>query len=84
MDSTNRLRTRNQFMRDIEENFGITKAQLLAAVDGLDDYFETNATAINTAIPQPARSAMTTSQKSLLVAYIALRRAGRLKAEEDT
>lgn len=83
MDSTNRIRTRNQFMREVRENYGLTKADLLAAVDGLDDYFDTNATAINTAIPQPARGALTTQQKALLVAYIALRRAGKLKAEED-
>lgn len=83
LSTQDRTRTSAQFMRDIKESFGITKADLLAAIGGLDDYLDTNAAAINTAIPQPARSALTAAQKASLVAYIALRRAGRLKAEED-
>ena len=83
MISGERAITTAQFMRDIRENFGCSKVDVRAAVDALDDYFTSNATAINTAIPQPARGAMTTAQKLNLIAYVAMRRSGRLKAEED-
>jgi len=83
LSATDRARVAAQFMRDIRESFGVTKTQLRAAVDGVDDYFDTNAAAINTAIPVAARSAMTAAQKAALVGYVAFRRAGRLIAEED-
>lgn len=49
---------------------GLTKADLRAAVDALDDYFNTNAAAINSAIPQPARGALTQSQKARLLVHV--------------
>ncbi len=49
---------------------GLTKADVLAAVNALDDFMNTNATAVNNAIPQPARSALTTTQKALLLQYV--------------
>ena len=48
----------------------VEKADLRAAFDALDTFFEANAGAINNAIPQPARSAMTTQQKALMLAII--------------
>lgn len=57
------------------ESFGTcSKAELLAAVNGLDDYLETNAAAINSAIPQPARAQLSTKQKALLLALVCLLR----------
>lgn len=41
-----------------------------------DDYLETNAVAMNSSIPQPARSVLTTPQKAALLAYTAMRRWG--------
>ena len=52
----------------------ITKADLRAAVDALDDFLNTNAAAINQAIPQPARSALTVPQKARLLIYVVERR----------
>lgn len=52
----------------------ITKADLRAAVDALDDFLNTNASAINQAIPQPARSALTVPQKTRLLVYVVERR----------
>ena len=40
------------------------KADLRAMFNGLDDYFNTNASAINTSIPQPARTAVPTATKA--------------------
>jgi hypothetical protein len=54
----------------------LTKAQLRAAVDALDDFLNTNATAINNAIPAAARTALSTSQKAALLNYVVLRRWG--------
>lgn len=83
MDATNRARACAQLMRDLREDFHCLKVDLQEAIDGIDDYFTANATAINNAIPATARAALTTSQKAVLVGYVALRRAGKLKAEED-
>jgi hypothetical protein len=56
----------------------LTKAQLRAAVNGVDDWAESNATSFNNAIPQPARGAMTTKQKTMLLQFVILKRAGVL------
>jgi hypothetical protein len=63
-----------QWMRLNTEGCGITKADLRAAVNALDDFLETNAATINSAIPQPARGSLTSAQKARLLAYVALRR----------
>ena len=56
------------------ENVGplpaIVKDDFLAAVAGLDEYLDANATAINQAIPQPARGALSVKQKALLLVYV--------------
>lgn len=83
LSEQDRQRTVSQYMRDVRENFGITKADLRSALNGLDDFFDANATAINNAIPQPARGALSTTQKAILVGYVAFRRAGKLVTEED-
>lgn len=57
---------------------GLTKADLRAAINGADDWADANATAYNSAIPQPARGAMTSKQKTLLLSYVILKRAGLL------
>jgi len=52
----------------------VTKSDIRAAVNAIDDYLVSNAAAINTAIPQPARGQLTTSQKALLLTYVIRRR----------
>lgn len=56
----------------------LTKADLRAAVNAVDDWADANAVGFNTAIPQPARGAMTSKQKTLLLSYVILKRAGIL------
>jgi hypothetical protein len=53
---------------------GITKADLRAAVDAVDDWVEANQTAFNLAIPQPARGALSATQKALLLDYVVRKR----------
>jgi hypothetical protein len=54
----------------------MTKADLQAAVNALDDFLNTNATAINNAIPAAARGALSTAQKAALLNYVVARRWG--------
>jgi len=57
------------------ETFGaMTKADLRAAFNAIDAYLEDNKATINTAIPQPARGAMTTKQKARLLIYVVEKR----------
>lgn len=55
-------------------SIGITKTELRAAVDAIDGWVDANAASFNTAIPQPARGALTTRQKARLLVYVVLRR----------
>jgi hypothetical protein len=63
-----------EFIREKLENIGIVKADVRAAVDGLDDWLDANLSTINQAIPQPARGALTTTQKVWLFKYVLDRR----------
>jgi len=51
---------------------GTTKADLRAAVNAADAWIDANAAAYNSALPQPARGALTTEQKAVLLAITAL------------
>jgi hypothetical protein len=52
------------------EPIAVTKTDLRAAFNGIDDYFEANAAAINAAIPQPARAALTKQQKARIAMLV--------------
>lgn len=52
----------------------VTKAELLAAVNGIDAWIEANAAEFNAAIPEPARGALTAQQKVDLFLLVLLRR----------
>lgn len=53
---------------------GITKADLRAAIDAVDDWVDANSSSFNLAIPQPARGALTATQKALLLDYVVRKR----------
>jgi hypothetical protein len=59
-----------QALSSAGETAALTKPDLLAAVTALDAFMDTNASAINNAIPQPARSALTTAQKARLLMLV--------------
>ena len=66
----NRALTLNEFMREASaqrDGLALTKADLRAAIDAIDSWVDTNSSAFNTAIPQPARGALTTRQKAWLL-----------------
>jgi len=73
-------------MREWDRSLGaipVNKVDLKAAVDATDDWAEANAASFNSALPQPFRGAATTGMKSLLLCYVIMRRANRLRTEED-
>lgn len=66
-----------EFMRDrsgARDPLALTKADLRAAVNAVDDWLNNNAAALNSAIPQPARGALSTPQKALLLQFVVSRR----------
>ena len=56
------------------ETVAITKADLRAAVNAIDTWLNNNAAGLNTALPQPARGALTTAQKARLLQFVVARR----------
>lgn len=54
----------------------ISKTQLRAAIDDIDDFLDANGTSINNAFPQPFRGDATVAQKAFVVAIVAAKRAG--------
>ena len=65
----------NQWMRDNNTPLGaLTKAELRAAVNAMDQWIDDNASAFNTSIPQPARAQLTAKQKAWLFSYVIKRR----------
>ena len=53
---------------------GILKPDLRAAVNATDDWIDQNSAAFNTALPIPARTNLTATQKTLLFCAVALMR----------
>jgi len=87
LDATNRARAVAQFMRDAviagASLAGITKTDITAAVAATDDWIDTNQASFNTALPVNFRTNANLATKTFLFCYVAMRRAGRLRAEED-
>ena len=54
--------------------FNLSRPDLRAAINALDDFLNTNVAAINNAIPLPARTVLTPSQKARLLTLVIERR----------
>jgi len=54
--------------------FNLSKPDLQAAVNAIDAWADSNQAAFNTAIPLPARTALTTKQKLQILYYVLSRR----------
>lgn len=84
MTATDRARCMAQVMRLASEDWvGMTKSDLLAAVDAVDDWCDANQASYNSSLPLIFRTNATAQQKSLLLCYVVMRRVGLLRAEED-
>lgn len=49
---------------------GLTKADIAATCNAMDQYLHDNRAAINAAIPEPARTQLTTRQKALIISLV--------------
>jgi hypothetical protein len=54
----------------------MTKAAVQAVVDATDSWIDTNTAAFNAALPEPGKTALTLTQKTIIFCYVALKRAG--------
>lgn len=72
------------FMRRSAGGGVFTKTDLKAAVDAADVWCDNNAAAFNTALPTAFRTGASAAQKTDLLCFVAQRRAGRLKTEEES
>ncbi len=61
-------------MRLDESYSGMSKVDLRAAVNAVDDWIEANQASFNAALPLPARTALTARQKTLLFMAVAARK----------
>ena len=52
----------------------ITKDDLRAGFDAIDDWFDSNAATLNNALPLAARTGLTTPQKALLLSLVIRKR----------
>lgn len=83
LDATSRARTVAQMLRERLDFATLAKADIAAALAAADDWVEANAASYNAALPQPFRGAVGAAVKAMLLAIVAMRRAGRYRAEED-
>lgn len=77
LNTADRLAGYIEYLRlrsDVRDAIECTKPDVVAAFNALDNFFNTNASAINTAIPLPARTSLTTSQKARLAIAVLERR----------
>ena len=61
---------------DGSQSVTVLKADIRAALNAIDDALDANAATINGWFPQPFRGAASPEQKALIVAVVALKRAG--------
>jgi hypothetical protein len=57
-------------LSELRETHTLTKADLRAAVNAADAWAEANAASYNTALPQPARNALTSGQKARILMFV--------------
>ena len=55
-----------EFMQQAKGPLTIVKTDVRACVNGLDDYYNANAGAINQSLPLPGRTALTINDKALM------------------
>lgn len=83
LPDADRDRTGRYFMRANTLACAFTKAELRAAVNATDDWIDANAAAFNSALPLAFRTNASQVQKTLLFCWVAMRRAGILRVQED-
>lgn len=70
LTSQQRLAVLAEAMRSLPGPVGVVKSEFAAALAAVDDWVDDNAAAMNSAIPQPARSALSGAQKAQLLMIV--------------
>ncbi len=60
----------NRAISDDRETCAALKDDIRQAINALDDFLNANATAVNNAIPLPARTRLTTAQKARCLMFV--------------
>lgn len=75
LSNADRQEVRDRWMRENNSAMApLTKAELRAAVDAIDQWADDNAAEFNLAIPVAARTALTARQKAWLLFFVIRRR----------
>lgn len=77
MDAAGRKAAFLDFLAEIRKRddvFNVSKADVQAAVDAIDQWVSDNAASYNLAIPQPARNTLTSAQKAAILMLVLQRR----------
>jgi hypothetical protein len=61
----------------------VSKPNLQAAVNAVDDWVDSNAVSFNNALPAAFKAAATTAEKNILLMLVLMRRMGHLQVEGD-
>lgn len=77
------LQQRNElfalFMRDKKHpTSGITKADLQAALNAVDDWVDAATPSFLAALPEPFKSASNATEKTMTLVYVLMKRVGRI------
>lgn len=83
LSSEERERVKRFLMRIKGPKPSVSKSELLAAIDAIDQWIEDNQTSFNTALPEPFKTQATLQQKTMYFCRVAMRRAGILSVMED-
>lgn len=67
LTNAERIKRWARFMRENNESIPVSKDQLRAVYDAVDDFVETIQTPYNQAIPQPARGLLSSRQKARIL-----------------
>jgi hypothetical protein len=66
----NRIAVWAKYMEDVSSDrtsIGISKVDLRAAINGVDDWVNDNAVSFNNAFPEPSKSALTNKEKAAIL-----------------
>jgi len=78
LSDADRQRVTNGLMRYWSKLFeplgSVSKSQLRAAIDATDQWVENNQASFNSALPEPARTELSTAQKTLIFCAVAVMR----------
>lgn len=83
MTTADRQKTTDQWMRDNREDTGFTKADVRAAINAIDDWVAANQTSYNNALPTAVKNGASQTQKTMLLCYVLMRQAGKLRVAGD-